>query len=146
MLITITIIIIGPGSLNRQFIRVLSCLGISDNTFLELQNEAILYYKSSYFTSPLLTLQILLRSQRDTFEEKTACDLLYAGFDFSEPYLCHLLSIIVKSKLTKMRDKASILILKSRNVLMIPDPSGALDEGTEFLITCYQEISSTTCL
>ena len=123
----------GSAHLNRQFIQVLEFLGISTEVFLEIQDDAVRSLSKTLTSSPESALRAVIGGIGGGGLEKEVCEYLMAGFDFKEPYIRLTITNLIKNRLKKMKEKASIKVFKSRYLLMVPDPTGLLKENEIFL-------------
>ena len=108
------------GHLNRQFITLLSSLGVTDEVFLRIQNEHfkrlenILYDQKAAFEMLLLDNQPELASHCASVE----------SLDTFSSQLSKL-----KTKFVSKLEKLRLPVLKSRNVFGVCDPVGQLKYG-----------------
>jgi len=123
------------GYLNRQYINILSCLGVPNEFFLKLQqayiDEILNFHTSKPAAKNFLTC--LTPSKELASLSNEALRMLLAGHDPDEPHLVDILRKIKKGQLTKLKRKARIPLSESRLLLGVADHSQVLEENQVFI-------------
>eukprot|EP01103_Thecamoeba_quadrilineata_P016924 TRINITY_DN5823_c0_g1_i1.p1 TRINITY_DN5823_c0_g1~~TRINITY_DN5823_c0_g1_i1.p1 ORF type:complete len:1193 (-),score=162.72 TRINITY_DN5823_c0_g1_i1:244-3822(-) len=129
----------GDSTLNRQFILLLSSLGVPEELFLEIQGEAVeLIRKIS--SSPDRAWRAMEGSEDDRSQQVKK--MLMAGQPLTEPFLRDQIERVQEEKLAYLKEKAKIPVKKSRRLFGVADPFGVLEEGQIYLqITLYSPTS-----
>ncbi|KAH8661916.1 RNA dependent RNA polymerase-domain-containing protein [Xylariales sp. PMI_506] len=110
------------ATLNRQTIAILSCLGVSRGTFLEMARSQLSAYEKA-MTDPQLALQLLQRSIDENGITTTIAQLIHDGFMTSqEPFVVAILQLWRAWSMKLLREKARIVVEKGAFVL------GCVDE------------------
>ncbi len=119
------------GHLNRQFIMLLSSLGVKDEVFLRIQEEHFRLLKTMK-TDPTSAFTLL------QFDNQP--DLAYRTELLSGKVLSDL-----RKKLVRQLDKLRLLIPDSRNVFGVCDPTGKLQYGECFFRYTERGLPKTLC-
>lgn len=124
----------GPADMNYQFVQVLLGLGIPQEVFSDLIQEAADRIAAcletpekakKYLDKVCKSRKIPSEDKYDDFYEAPLL-MLKSGFDFKNAYLVKRLQWIVNVELEKIKEKVRIPVEKSRWLFMIPDFSGTL--------------------
>ena len=108
------------GHLNRQFITLLSSLGVEDDVFLRIQTEHIQRLKNVLHDPEAAFEMLLLDNQPELAYLCTTTGCL-------KSYRSQLSKL--KSKFVSKLEKLQLPVLNSRNVFGVCDPSGLLKYG-----------------
>lgn len=127
----------GPADMNYQFIQVLQGLGIPQETFADLIQEAVDKIAVCIETPEKAKkyLEKICKSRstspNDPYDDFYEAPLLMlkSGFDFRNSFLIRRLQQILQLEIQKIKEKVRIPVEKSRWLFMIPDFSGTLKPG-----------------
>ena len=111
------------GHLNRQFITLLSSLGVHDEVFLCIQNDHFRMLENVFKDPESAFTMFLLNNQ------PKLASLCTTGAPLSV-YRSQLSTI--RSKFVTKLEKLQLPVLKSRNVFGVCDPTGTLEHGQCF--------------
>ena len=118
------------GSLNKQYMMLLSGLGISDEVFLEKQNQ---YFNvlENMLVKPVFAIKILdWQNFPDLAVSVAACS---SSEELKQNTAVQSKLRYVRYKMIEKLDKLSIPIIKSRTVFGVCDPLSLLEYGECFL-------------
>ena len=120
--------------LNRQLILVLSALGVSDNVFIEMQQETIQALEMA-MTDDNAALKALRDNVDPNRMTLAMCDLIESGFrQVSEPFVMSLMRLWRAWSLKYLKEKAKIPISNGAFVLGTIDETGILRGHFDSLI------------
>lgn len=113
------------GHLNRQFIMLLSGLGIKDEAFLQLQHEHLRRLETMTADPEVAVEMLLWNNQPEVATKVAICSPgKFKDDKRIQEVLSHLQCNLI-SKLGKLR----LLVVRSRNVYGVCDPVGVLNYG-----------------
>ena len=118
------------GHLNRQFIMLLSGLGIQDEIFLRKQREHFNRLEC-LMDDPETAIEVLCWKDQPVTAAKIA--RFHSQEDFKADECVQRELALLKSRLTDKIEKLRILIPDSRNVFGVCDPVGVLQYGQCFI-------------
>ena len=145
------------GFLNRQIIILLSCLGVQDDVFLQMQSKAKDYahvtriYNSLYKRAKEACLGFKKKTGRDKYFEKLADliklslgpskwfevimkEALLTGYELqSDPIFSSILYSMQLSQYLNLKKKARIIVKDSCVLIGVIDDQGILEEGEVFV-------------
>ncbi|KAI8818422.1 RNA dependent RNA polymerase-domain-containing protein, partial [Fimicolochytrium jonesii] len=123
-----------PGFLNHQYVILLETLGIKQEVFLKLRDEAIQQLDEA-LQKPDEAIKALTETSDETNEIAQALiRMIQAGFfEINEPYLVNLLKLFRAIQLRDMKRRAKVHIRKGCNLLGVMDETGELPENKLFL-------------
>ena len=108
------------GHLNRQFITLLSSLGVEDEVFLRIQTEHFERLQNIQLNPEAAFEMLLLDNQSELASQCTTVESL-------KKYSSQLSKL--KTKFVSKLDKLRLPVVKSRNVFGVCDPTGTLQYG-----------------
>ena len=111
------------GHLNRQFITLLSCLGVKDEVFLCIQKEHFQRLQNIHHSPEAAFEMLMLDNQQELAMLCTTIESLKR----CSPQLSQ-----VKTKFVSKLEKLRLPVMKSRNVFGVCDPTGKLHYGQCF--------------
>jgi RNA-dependent RNA polymerase len=116
------------GRLNRQFIPLLIDLGIDKSAFVAQLNDNIQNIKEILTDRASAIKKLASRNRTDPF----LLECLIAGHDVRDPHIFKGLNVVRLHKVRSLRDKTSIGIRDSCNVIGLVDETGVLQPGQCF--------------
>ncbi|XP_043724050.1 RNA-dependent RNA polymerase 6 [Telopea speciosissima] len=120
-----------PGYLNRQFVTLLSALGVPDNVFSRMQ-DSMVYKLNQMLENTDVAFDVLTSSCAE--QGNTAAMMLSAGFKpQTEPHLKGMLSCIRAAQLGDLLAKARIFVPSGRWLMGCLDEIGVLEQGQCFI-------------
>ena len=114
------------GHLNRQFITLLSSLGVRDEVFLRIQENHFKLLRNM-MRDPHAAFQLL------QFDNQSELAFRCMDMEAFKKKDVQLQLSLLRAKLTDKLDKLRLIVPKSRNVFGVCDPTGQLNYGECFV-------------
>ncbi|CAA7400087.1 unnamed protein product [Spirodela intermedia] len=120
-----------PGFLNREIVTLLSCLGVTDQVFDEMQ-AAMVRRLDEMLVDPAAAMELLTSSSGE--QGTLAAVMLGAGFrPQTEPHLKAMLSCVRSAQLRDLLRKTRIFVPRGRWLMGCLDELGVLEHGQCFI-------------
>ncbi|KAF2965969.1 hypothetical protein GQX73_g7606 [Xylaria multiplex] len=114
------------ATLNRQTITILSCLGVPDAAFMQLQRDQLIDYNKA-MTDPMIAMRLLSRFVDQNGITTKVAQMIKDGFmRIEEPFFMCILQVWRVWSLRLLREKARIVVERGAFVLGCVDETRTL--------------------